>query len=130
MCPRIARKRPPWISGIPGQIAVCSACYRAVDRFANPTSSASLRIPPIAAASIPVYAYIVCDKNKEVDQIARRSGMWLTPDALGYYCFNQNYNAYIEIVSYDKLLADAKKRNRVLFEKLNIPMTRPSAAFA
>jgi len=31
------------------------------------------------------------------------------------------YNAYIEIISYDKLLEDANKRNQVLFDKLNLP---------
>jgi hypothetical protein len=46
-----------------------------------------------------------------------------TPDNLGYYGFNESLNAYYEIISYNKLLADATKRNRVLFEKLNLPST-------
>lgn len=29
-------------------------------------------------------------------------------------------NAYIEILSYDKIISDAKKRNRILFDKLGI----------
>lgn len=29
-------------------------------------------------------------------------------------------NAYIEILSYDKIINDAKKRNRILFDKLGI----------
>ncbi len=29
--------------------------------------------------------------------------------------------AYIEVITYAKLVQDAKKRNRVLFEKLNLP---------
>jgi anti-sigma regulatory factor (Ser/Thr protein kinase) len=40
---------------------------------------------------------------------------------LGYFGYIPPYNAYIEIISYDKLLEDAKKRNRVLFDKLNLP---------
>ena len=28
---------------------------------------------------------------------------------------------YYEILSYDKILTDAHKRNRVLFQKLNLP---------
>ena len=29
-------------------------------------------------------------------------------------------NGYVEIISYDKLLKDAARRNRVLFEKLGL----------
>jgi hypothetical protein len=47
-----------------------------------------------------------------------------TPDNLGYYGFNPTLNAYYEVISYRKLLADAQKRNRILFEKLNIPTKR------
>jgi hypothetical protein len=43
-----------------------------------------------------------------------------TPDNLGYYDFNEALNAYYEILSYEKILGDAKKRNRILFEKLNL----------
>ena len=43
-----------------------------------------------------------------------------TPDNLGYYGFNKSLNAYYEIISYNKVVADAKKRNRILFEKLNL----------
>ena len=46
-----------------------------------------------------------------------------TPDNLGYYGFNEALNAYYEVISYTKLLSDAQKRNRVLFDKLNLPTT-------
>ncbi len=35
--------------------------------------------------------------------------------------FHDKYNAYIEVISYDKLLTDAKKRNNILFDKLGLP---------
>ena len=47
-------------------------------------------------------------------------GFSQTPDKLGYYDFNDKLNAYVEILSYDKLIIDAKKRNKVLFDKLGI----------
>jgi len=45
-----------------------------------------------------------------------------TPDGLGYFRFydTENYKAYIEILPFPKVIADAKQRNRVLFEKLNL----------
>lgn len=41
-------------------------------------------------------------------------------DGEGYFKTLTGGNGYIEILSYDKLLADAKRRNRVLFEKLGL----------
>ena len=70
---------------------------------------------------IPAYAYIVCDITKQIELIAENKGMVRTPDNLGFYSFNPNVSAYIEVISYSKMLTDAKKRNHVLFEKLNLP---------
>ena len=41
-------------------------------------------------------------------------------DKVGYYCFNDKMNSYIEILPYNKIINDANKRNRILFEKLGI----------
>lgn len=71
---------------------------------------------------IPAYAYVICDKTKEVDIIAQNKGMLPTPDNLGYYVYNPSLQTYVEIISYTKLLRDAKKRNRILFDKLHLPL--------
>jgi hypothetical protein len=52
---------------------------------------------------------------------ARRGLNAFTPNNLGYYGYNETLNAYYEVISYAKLLADTKKRNRILFDKLNLP---------
>jgi len=72
---------------------------------------------------IPAYAYVICDTTREVEIIAENKNMLPTPDNLGYYGYNQSLSAYVEIISYTKLLRDAKKRNRILFEKLHLPVT-------
>lgn len=36
------------------------------------------------------------------------------------YKYHEKKRAYIELISYDKLILDAEKRNKVLFEKLGI----------
>jgi len=64
--------------------------------------------------------YIICDKTTRLDDIAVKNNYKSTPDGLGYFYFHDVYNAYIEIIPYDKLLDDAMKRNRVLFDKLKI----------
>ena len=70
---------------------------------------------------VPAYAYVICDTTQEVEIIAENKGMWPTPDNLGYYGYNPKLSAYVEIISYAKLLQDAKRRNRILFEKLHLP---------
>ena len=42
------------------------------------------------------------------------------PDINGYFLFSNSYNAYIEILSFNKVLQDCKKRNNILFKKLGL----------
>lgn len=79
------------------------------------------RIIPVPS-STPFYGYIICDMTKKIKEFAQDAGFLISPDHGGYFGFNRNYNAYIELISFDKLIADAKKRNNVLFEKLQIPI--------
>jgi hypothetical protein len=74
-----------------------------------------------ANEKIPAYCYIVADLTESLEKKVQNAGAFRTPDNLGYYGFNSHLFAYFEVVSYNKLLADAKKRNRVLFEKLGLP---------
>jgi len=59
--------------------------------------------------------------KRNVEIIAQNKGLLPTPDQLGHYGYNPNLSAYVEIISYTKLLRDAKKRNCVLFDKLHLP---------
>ena len=68
----------------------------------------------------PIYAYIICDLTKKLKAYATDAGYKPLPSGDGYFAFNDNYNMYVEIISFDKLLNDSKERNRVLFEKLNL----------
>lgn len=43
-----------------------------------------------------------------------------TFDGEGYYFQPPNLPAYIEVISYDRLLRNAQRRNRILFEKLGL----------
>ena len=65
------------------------------------------------------YLYVICDISPAFKhKIISTYGMTETVDGLGYY--RMINNEYLEILSYDKILNDAKKRNQVLFEKLGI----------
>lgn len=69
----------------------------------------------------PFYAYIICDFNQNLVQLLDEKNYKRTPDSQGYFYFHDKFNAYVEVISYQKLLKDAKIRNRVLFEKLGLP---------
>ncbi len=68
----------------------------------------------------PFYCYIICDLTPKLELQAKDYGFQQTPDQLGYYNYSNNYGAYVEIISFDKLINDAYKRNQILFDKLNI----------
>jgi hypothetical protein len=69
---------------------------------------------------IPFYGYIICDLTSDIKDFAMDAGYTATPDLQGYFGYNTNFKAYMEIMSFEKLLGDAKKRNQVLFRKLNL----------
>lgn len=56
-----------------------------------------------------------------LESVLRHGGIFKkTPDKLGYYGYNDSYNAYVEVLPFDKMINDSQKRNRVLFEKLGL----------
>lgn len=69
----------------------------------------------------PFYVYIVCDITPSLENILKRREFHKTPDGKGYFTVKSiYYSAYIEVLTFDKVLIDSRKRNRILFEKLNI----------
>ena len=69
----------------------------------------------------PFYVYIIADMNKKLRDILEDKDFKKTPDQQGYFLYHDKYNAYIEVLTYQKVLKDATNRNRVLFDKLGIP---------
>ena len=68
----------------------------------------------------PFYCYIICDLTKNLEVLAKSYNMQRTPDEYGYFGYNTNYQAYVEVISFDKLVGDAYKRNKILFDKLRL----------
>jgi hypothetical protein len=52
-------------------------------------------------------------------------GFTETPDRGGFFHYNPFYKAYLELVSYDKVLGDARKRNRAFFDALKLRSPSP-----
>lgn len=77
--------------------------------------------PVIGVEQIAFHCYVVADLTSSLIQKAENSGLIKTIDGEGFFGYNQPNNAYIQILSYDKIIADAKKRNQVFFDKLLRP---------
>lgn len=69
---------------------------------------------------MPAYAYIICDVTPTLKKQARYAQLTITPDSQGYFGYQKELGLYIEIISFDKLLGDAEKRNAILFDKLGL----------
>lgn len=70
--------------------------------------------------SLPFYAYIVCDITPSLSKQAEYAQLTPTPDSRGFFGYHGKLGVYVEIVSFDKLIDDAKKRNAILFDKLGV----------
>ena len=69
---------------------------------------------------VPIYCYIICDLTSTIRELLVTRGYKSLLDNDGYMFYNDNLNAVIEVISFDKLINDAKKRNKILFKKLNL----------
>lgn len=78
--------------------------------------------PIIITSNTRFYCYIICDLTKKIREFSENNSLTQSSDNLGYFGYNPNLSAYIEIISYDKLYSDALKRNKILFEQLGLPI--------
>ena len=67
-----------------------------------------------------MYLYAVCDITPSLKRVLLNFNFNATADGEGMFTFNQNYNAYIEVLPFDKMLRDSRMRNQVFFRKLGI----------
>ena len=74
---------------------------------------------PINARGIRFFGYLIADLTSSLKR-EMRMNYHESIDGEGYFKTLTGGNGYIEIISYDKLLKDAARRNRVLFEKLGL----------
>jgi len=78
---------------------------------------------PLANNKIPAFCYIISDITPTLRNILETLDAFPTPDNQGYYGFQKTFGIYYEVSDYDKLLSDARKRNRVFLDKLNLAAT-------
>ena len=74
----------------------------------------------VSDAGVPTNCYVVCDLTERLRRILLDRDATETPDRLGFYGYNRNHRIYYEVLDYGKVLADAKRRNMALFDKLKL----------
>lgn len=72
---------------------------------------------------IPGYCYAICDITPTIKKRCELHGLTVTNDKLGYFGYNPNFKAYIEVTSFDRLINAAKERNKAFFDKLGLATT-------
>jgi hypothetical protein len=95
--------------------------YGYIDDIRAGKAATSEGRPLRAKPNARFFVYILCDQTDKIVKYAKAASFTPAPDENGYFHYNNNYHAYVEIIPFDKLLSDAKKRNRILFEKLDLP---------
>lgn len=69
----------------------------------------------------PFYGYVVCDLTYKVENwLHQEKNFKPMPDRLGWFNWVDNINLYVEVLSWDKLIRDARMRNQIFFQKLGI----------
>jgi len=88
-------------------------------RNGNVTTAQGRPIPN--SDHIPGFCYVICDITPSIQDRCALFNLKVTADKLGYFGYNDNFHAYIEIISFDRLINIATERNKAFFDKLGLP---------
>ncbi|WP_456014001.1 ATP-binding protein [Methylorubrum populi] len=75
------------------------------------------------------HCYVIADITDSLREAIEGYRFHETPDGQGLIGYLNNPDAVVEIISYPKLLADAKMRNSIFFQKLGITNIDPSSDY-
>jgi hypothetical protein len=73
------------------------------------------------STDIPGFCYVICDITPSIKNRCELLNLQVTEDHLGFFGFNSVFKAYIEVISFDRLVNAAEQRNRAFFDKLGLP---------
>lgn len=92
-----------------------------LDRIRNGQTKTASGRPIPRSEEIPGFCYVICDITPSVERRCKLAQLTVTSDRQGYFGYNPNFKAYIEVISFDRLLNGARERNRAFFDKLGLP---------
>ncbi|MCC5808708.1 MAG: hypothetical protein JJU00_20440 [Opitutales bacterium] len=72
----------------------------------------------------PGFCYVLSDLTPTFIKRCRvHHDLKPTADKMGFFGYKTNANAYVEVISFNRLVNAAKERNRAFFDKLGLPTT-------
>ena len=78
--------------------------------------------PIPATRDVPGFCYVLADLTTALHGRCRdHHDLRQFPDGLGYFGYKGNLKAYVEVISFDRLVRVAKERHRAFFDKLGLP---------
>ena len=94
-------------------------------RYVNSIRDGKFKTPKgrqmLVASNTPFYGYVVCDITAKVERwLELEKDFKPMPDRSGWFKWVDNINLYVEVLSWDKVLRDARLRNSIFFQKLGI----------
>lgn len=95
-----------------------------LDRFRSGGVRTAHGRPIPSSPNIPGFCYVLSDLTPNLEKCCRLAGPKKTVDGPGYFGYNEPYDAFIEVLSFDRPLKNACERNRAFFDKLGRPVQR------
>lgn len=93
-----------------------------LSRIRTGKASTSRGRPIPESDNIPGFCYVIADLTPKLQERCRlHHDLKWTHDKLGFFGYKENCKAYIEVISFDRLVNAAKERNRAFFDKLGLP---------
>jgi len=77
--------------------------------------------PIPGSKDIPGYCYILADLTPKMIARCNMHDLQITSDGMGFFGYKKYSNAYVDVISFDRLLNAAKERNRAFFDRLGLP---------
>jgi hypothetical protein len=97
--------------------------YEIGDSIRNSNANAidDLGRPIKSHSATRIYCYLICDLVAEgLQKHIKMHGLIQSPDGQSYFGFHPIFRVWMEVIDYDKLIGDALKRNRILFDRLDL----------
>lgn len=75
------------------------------------------------ADRIPGFIYVIADLTKSLEERCEFHQLKKTADGMGFFGYHggRGYEAYVQVTSFDGLVASARERHRAFFDKLGLP---------
>lgn len=73
------------------------------------------------ADRVPGFCYVIADLTRTLESRCLMHQLKPTDDGMGYFGYHEPFNAYIEVISFERLINIANQRNRAFFDVIGLP---------